>query len=79
MPRKYEDLAHLSVEEYKIEAEKRRGKERTEYKQQYYLNKTKLERKLVIKEITAETKLNKIEKKIAKLMAQKESLASVNL
>jgi hypothetical protein len=72
MPRKYEDLAHLSVEEYRIEAEKRREKERTEYRHQYYLNKKKPERKMV----SQKTKINKIENKIAKLMAQKESLAA---
>lgn len=59
MPRKYEDLAHLSVEEYKIESEKRREKGRTEYKQQYYLNKIKVDRNV----ISQETKLNKVNEK----------------
>jgi hypothetical protein len=37
--RKYPDLAHLSPEEYKIEAEKRRSKDRTEYNKQLYLKR----------------------------------------
>jgi len=37
--RKYQDLAHLSAEEYKIEAEKRRSKERAEYNKQFYLKR----------------------------------------
>jgi hypothetical protein len=35
-PRKYPDLAHLSTEEYRKEAEKRRGSERNEYRRELY-------------------------------------------
>jgi hypothetical protein len=35
--RKYEDLSHLSIEEYKIEALKRRNAERKEYTHEFYL------------------------------------------
>ncbi len=45
-PRKYPDLAHLSPEEYKIEAEKRRSAGRKEYRQIRYLNKTHTKEKL---------------------------------
>lgn len=35
--RKYEELSHLSVEEYKVEALKRRNAERKEYNHELYL------------------------------------------
>lgn len=55
--RKYEDLAHLSPEEYRIESQKRRETERKEYHRQKYLRNcdlTKLEnRKKRIEEAIA--------------------------
>lgn len=64
--RKYEDLSHLSAEEYKIEAAKRRESERKEYKREYYLKKEGF--------IRSERKKIALEEKLASLLTKIEDL-----
>jgi hypothetical protein len=69
--RKYQDLAHLSVEEYKIEAAKRRESERKDYKKEYYFKKQghirSEHKKIILEEQLAIllTKIEKLDKKFA--------------
>ncbi len=68
-PRKYPDLAHLSPEEYKIEAEKRREAERKKYHHMKYMRgrgKTVLD-----------NKQERIQQEIAALNAKLEKIKEV--
>ena len=64
--RKYQDLAHLPVEEYKVEASKRREVERREYKKEYYFKKEG--------HIRSEKKKIALEEQLANLLTKIESL-----
>ena len=64
--RKYVDLAHLTPEDYKKEAGKRRETERKEYKREYYLKKEG--------GIRAERKKLVLEEKLATLLCEIDHL-----
>jgi hypothetical protein len=70
-PRKYQDLAHLSPEEYKIQAEKRRTSERSDYRRHRYLeNKDQISAEN--KEKWSATRKERLEKKLTNLLEQIE-------
>jgi hypothetical protein len=68
-PRKYEDLAHLSPEEYRKESQKRREKERKEYHHKKYM--------LTRGKSVLDNKQQKIEEEMAALAVRLEELKMV--
>lgn len=68
-PRKYLDLAHLSPEEYRIEAEKRRESERKEYHHKKYM---RTRGKTVL-----DNKQERIQQEIASLKEKLEKIKEV--
>jgi len=68
-PRKYQDLAHLSPEEYRKQADRRRDTERSEYHRKLY-QKNKDRPEVIAK------KIEKVQMKIRALQ-EKLELASV--
>ncbi len=72
--RKYQDLAHLSPEEYRKEADRRRDAERSEYhRQRYQLNKDNPDK--IAKKISGQ--IEKAKMKIQALEDKKTQFATV--
>ncbi len=74
-PRKYPDLAHLSTEDYRKEAEKRRGTERNEYRRELY-QKHRESILLDSKNKRITERIEKTKKKLQELEEKKASVAA---